>query len=58
MTVVERKGMIGIVKGSGETETFQPRGNFSLKVVAKVEGENDGYLGRITRMPDNVTRYY
>ena len=57
MAVVERRGMIDIIKGSGETEVFYPRGNFSPKVVAKVEGENDGHLGQITRMPDNVTRY-
>ena len=45
MAVVEIRGMIGVIKGSGETEVFHSRGTFSLKVVAKVEGENDGYLG-------------
>ena len=57
MTVVERKGMIGIVKGSGETDISAKR-KFLPQSSCQVEGENDGYPGRITRMPDNVTRYY
>jgi len=56
MSVAIRRGVIGIVKGSGDTETFQERGNFSLEVVAKVEGALDGYLARITRAPDGVSR--
>lgn len=56
MSVTERNGSIGIVKGSGENETFNPRGNFVLKIVAKVEGAKDGYVARVTRCPDSVTR--
>lgn len=52
-SVTERKGT---TKGSGENETFQSKANFSLKVVAKVEGMKDGYIARVTRAPDNVTR--
>ena len=48
--------MIGLVKGSGETEVFHERATFSFKIVAKVEGASDGYVARVTRMPDNVTR--
>ena len=48
--------MIDVVKGSGETETFQHKANFTLSIVAKVEGAKDGYVARITRAPDNVTR--
>ena len=55
-TVAERRGTIGTVKGSGENETFQPKANFSLNIVAKVEGSKDGYIARVTRAPDNVTR--
>lgn len=55
--VTERRGAIGVLKGSGEAEVFQIKANFSLKVVAKVEGAMDGYIGRVTRSPDNVTRY-
>ena len=57
MSVTERKGTIGTVKGSGETESFQAKANFSLKIVAKVEGIKDGYIARVTRSPDKVTRY-
>lgn len=57
MSVTERKGSIGILKGSGENEVFIPRANFSLKIVAKVEGKKDGYIARVTRSPDIVTRY-
>ena len=51
--------MIGMVKGSGETERFQHQANFTLTtcIIAKVEGAKDGYVARITRAPDNVTRY-
>lgn len=56
-TVVERDGNIGIVKGSGENKIFHPRGNFTLKIVAKVGGAKDGYVARITRAQDNVTGY-
>lgn len=56
MSVTERRGIIGTVKGSGENETFQPKANFSLKIVAKVEGIKDGYVARVIRAPDNVTR--
>lgn len=56
MSVTERNGCIGVVKGSGDSETFLARGNFTLKIVAKVEGAKDGYLARVTRSPDNVTR--
>lgn len=55
--ITERRGTIGVLKGTGETETFQFKANFSLKVVAKVEGVKDGYIARVTRAPDNVTRY-
>lgn len=55
-SVTERKGTIGTTKGSGENEVFQSKANFSLKVVAKVEGMKDGYIARVTRAPDNVTR--
>ena len=57
MSVTERKGSIGVLKGSGESEVFIPRANFSLKVVAKVEGKKDGYIARVTRSPDSATRY-
>ena len=49
-SVVERGGNIGIVKGSGENEIFHPRGNFTLKIVAKVEGAKDGYVHNIHSM--------
>ena len=52
----EREGAIGIVKGNGETENFQLKANFSLVIIARVEGSKDGYIARITRAPDNVTR--
>lgn len=52
--ITERRGTIGVLKGTGET---QFKANFSLKVVAKVEGAKDGYIARVTRAPDNVTRY-
>ena len=55
-SVTERRGIIGTVKGSGETETFQAKANFSLRIVAKVEGVKDGYIARVTRSPDRVTR--
>lgn len=57
MSVTERKGTIGVIKGSGESEVFTSRANFSLKIVAKVEGKKDGYIAHVTRAPDNVTRY-
>lgn len=57
MSVTERNGCIGVVKGKPEAEIFHARGNFTLKVVAKVEGAKDGYVARVTRYPDNVTRY-
>ena len=44
--ITERRGIIGVLKGTGETETFQFKANFSLKVVAKVEGAKDGYIAR------------
>lgn len=55
-SITERGGVIGVVKGNGETETFLPKANFSLIIAAKVEGSKDGYIARITRAPDNVTR--
>ncbi len=55
-SVSERNGTIGTTKGSGENEVFQAKANFSLKIVAKVEGTKDGYTARVTRAPDNVTR--
>ena len=54
--VTERKGTIGTTKGTGENELFTSKANFSLKIVAKVEGTKDGYIARVTRTPDNVTR--
>ena len=56
-SVTERRGTIGVVKGSGENESFQTKANFSLKIVAKVEGTKDGYIARVTRAPDNATRW-
>ncbi len=56
-SVSERNGTIGTVKGSGESEVFQAKANFCLKIVAKVEGTKDGYIARVTRAPDDVTRY-
>ena len=56
MSVIERNGPIGILKGTGENEIFHPRGNFALKIVAKVEGAKDGYVARVTHSPDNKTR--
>ena len=56
-SITDRNGLIGIVKGSGETERFQHKANFTLTIIAKVEGANDGYVARVTRAPDNVTRY-
>lgn len=50
-SVTERRGTIGSVKGSGENEVFQPKANFCLKIVAKVEGTKDGYIARVTRAP-------
>ena len=55
-SVTERRGIIGTLKGSEENEVFQPKANFSLKIVAKVEGTSDRYIARDTRAPDNVTR--
>ena len=55
-SISERGGVLGTVKGNGETETFLPKANFSLVIIAKVEGSEDGYIARITRAPDNVTR--
>ncbi len=55
-SITERKGTIGALKGTGETETFQSKANFRLEIVAKVEGNKDGYIARVTRAPDNVTR--
>ena len=55
-SVCGRNGTIGTTKGSGENETFVVKSNFALKVVAKVEGSKDGYIARVTRAPDNVTR--
>lgn len=57
-SVTVRKGTIGTLKGTGESESFQPKANFSLEIVAKVEDNKDGYIARITRAPDNVTRYF
>ena len=54
--ITERRGIIWVLKGTGETETFQFKANFSLKVVAKVEGARDGYIARVTSAPDNVSR--
>ena len=54
--ITERCGIIGVLKGTGEPETFQFKVNFSLKVVAKVERAKDGYIARVTRAPDNVYR--
>ena len=54
--ITERRGIIEILKGTGETETFQFKANFSLKVIAKVEGTKDGHIARVTRAPDNVSR--
>jgi hypothetical protein len=54
--VTERKGTIGTVKGTGESEIFTSKANFCLKIIAKVEGTKDGYIARVTRAPDNVTR--
>jgi len=56
MSISERDGAIGLIKSNGEEETFQQKANFSLVIVAKVEGSKDGYVSRITRAPDNVTR--
>jgi hypothetical protein len=56
-SIAERRGTIGTVKGTGENESFQPKANFCLKIVAKVEGTRDGYIARVTRAPENVTRY-
>lgn len=56
-SVTERRGTIGVVKGSGENESFQAKANFSLKIVAKVEGTKDGYIARVTRAPDNASRW-
>ena len=57
MSVTEKNGCIGVVRGTGDSEKFLAKGNFSLSIVAKVEGARDGYLARVTRAPDNVTRY-
>ena len=57
MTVTKRDGCIGLVKGSGENEFFHARANFTLEIIAKVEGAKDGYIARVTRSPDNVSRY-
>lgn len=56
-TVAEKRGTIGTLKGVGENETYTSKANFSLEIVAKVEGCKDGYIARVTRAPDNVTRY-
>lgn len=56
-SIAERRGTVGTLKGTGESETFQAKANFSLKIVAKVEGKKDGYIARVTRAPDDVTRY-
>ena len=56
-SVTERRGTIGVVKGSGENESFQAKANFSLKIVAKVEGTKDGYIARVTWAPDNASRW-
>ena len=53
--ITERRGTIGVLKGNGENEIFQCKANFSLRIVAKVEGAKDGYIARVTRAPDNVT---
>ena len=55
-SVTERGGCIGVVKGTGDSETFVARGNFTLEIVAKVEGAQDRYLARVTRAFDGVTR--
>jgi len=55
--ITVRNGTIGILKGTGESESFQSKANFSLKIVAKVEGAKDGYIARVTRAPDEVTRF-
>ena len=57
-TVTEKDGTIGITKGTGENEVFHTRGNFTLTIVSKVEGAKDGYIARVTRSPDQVSRYY
>ena len=54
--ITERRGTIGVLKGAGENEVFQQKANFALDIVAKVEGNMDGYIARVTRAPDNVTR--
>jgi len=56
MFIGERDGAIGLIKDNGKEETFQQIANFSLEIEAKVEGSKDGYVGTITRAPDNVTR--
>ena len=48
--ITDRNGMIGIVKGSGETKHFQHKANFTLTIIAKVEGVKDGYVTRVTTM--------
>ena len=54
--LVERRGSIGVVKGTGDNEVFNCKANFGLEIVAKVEGKKDGYIARVTRVPDNVPR--
>ena len=54
--IEERNGTIGIVKGSAKNETFEPKANFRIEVVAKVEGTLDGYIASVSRAPDNTTR--
>lgn len=56
-SVTERCGTIDTIKGTCQNEVFQAKANFSLRIVAKVEGTKDGYIACITRAPDNVTRY-
>ena len=55
MSIIERDGCVGIEKGSAD-KVFNQRGNFTLKIVAKVEGGKDGYIARVTRCPDDITR--
>ena len=52
-SVTERRGTI---KGLEKMEVFQPKANFCLKIVAKVEGTKDDYIAHVTQAPDNITR--
>lgn len=43
-------------------QTFQLKANFSLKIVAKVEGSKDGYIaelpGLLTTLPGKISLLY